>query len=401
MNRKTLMIVGALTAVALVAAVAVQRGNKPASEFTARAGALLPELAPELDSLGKLRLSGAAGADIVTLERSDKGWVVANRGGYPADAAKLREFVLTLADAKTIEAKTSNPERYPDLGVEDVTAADAKGVLVELEGLSKPARFIVGHINGGGGGGTFVRRADEQQTWLTGATLNIERGVADWIARDLADLPSSQIRSVSIDKAGKTLRVEKSTTGDGNFVIADLPKGRVASSEYAANGLASMLAGLRVDDVLDSSSAEPPSDAIKARYTLFDGTVISATAWTVDGRHLARFAANLDEAAANDWIALEQAKADQAYEEAREAVPASGEASRADAPAKPLALSDPEQDRKAKREAIQAQVDQLASAFGQWTFVIPAYKFELINKSIDDLLAPAATAKAASSKQGS
>ena len=70
----------------------------------------------------------------------------------------MREFLLKLSDATVLEQKTSNPKLYADLGVEDVKGKDAKGILVTLEGLKQPVKLIVGNFNGGGGGGTFVRR---------------------------------------------------------------------------------------------------------------------------------------------------------------------------------------------------------------------------------------------------
>lgn len=390
MNRQSLIVVSIVTLIALVAAISVQRHNKPASDVTARSGSLLPQLASGIDSLDRIRLAGAGDSELVTLEKAGSGWVVANRGGFPADAAKLRELVLALVDAKTIEAKTANPERHAMLGVEDIGKPDAKGVLVELSGLSQPARIVIGNVNGAGGG-TFVRRADEPQSWLVGGTLSIERDPSAWIARDVAGIPSNRIHEVVIDRGKSSLTVTKPTVGDGNFTIANLPKGREPSSEFAANPLASMLAELRIDDVIPAADAIPPADAIKGRYTLFDGIIVDASAWTVDGKHRLQLIADRDHARSDVFVAAEQAAAVAAFDAAK---PAEGESE----PTPPLAKTDPAKDAAERIAAIDAEVTALNARFSGWTFVIPAYKFDTINKSIDDLLAEAPSKSAKSGK---
>lgn len=405
MNRNTLGIVAIITMVVLIAAVFTHRSQQADREVTARANLLLPQLAAHLDDVSSIKLSMAGQKEIATFTRGAKGWVVANRSDYPAAPAKLREFVLQLSDARTIEAKTKNPDLYSKLGVEDVTAANAAGVLVELEGMPKKAAVIIGNFNGGGGGGTFVRRPGEDQSWLIADTVTVDRNVTDWIAKEIADIPSSRIREVVIEKGGKALRVSKSVSSDGNFLIDNIPNGRKPTTEFAANGLAGMLSGLRVDDVATAVQVPAPAEVIKAHYLTENGVRVDATAWTDSDKHYAQFKASVDDSSANDWIGMEQAKQDAAYQAAvaEGGTPAASEPDRAtaksastQAPDKPLALTDAAQDHTKKRSAIQAQADRLNATFDGWTFMLPAYKFDNINKGMDDLLLPVEAAKAES-----
>ena len=397
MNRKALIVVAVVTVIVLIAAVFAHRGQRPESGVTSSADLLLPQLAEHINDVKTIRLSGAGQNEIATFQRSDQGWVVANKGNYPADSAKLRELVLKLADAKTIEAKTTNRDLYPKLGVEEMTASNATGVLVTLEGLPDQTSVIVGNVNGGGGGGTFVRRADQDQSWLIAGTLTVERNSSDWIAKEIADIPSSRIRDVVMEKDGKSLHVSKPAGSDGNFVIEGIPAGREPTSEFAANGLAASLAGLRIDDVAPAAQLPPPAETIKARYTTANGIVVDATAWSADDKHYVQYKARFDEARADEWMGLEQAKEDAAYQSAQAAnsdtsgSPAAsngGDAAVAAPATKPLALSDPAKDRADKLATIKAEVDRLNAAFNGWTFTVPAYKFENINKGMDDLLLP-------------
>lgn len=391
MNARTLGIVAVVTLATLAAAIGLNHTRKPASEL--RSEPLVPGLKDEVNAITKLSVIGAGNAPLVVLERKDGGWVVANRDGYPADSGKLREFVLKLADATVLEPKTANPDRYPAIGVEDVGAADAKGVRVEIDGPKTPVRLIVGTFNGAGGGGTFVRRADEPQSFLASGTLTPEKNPTEWLSRDLADVPAAQIAEVTIEKAGKTLRVYKQDAAEENFRIADLPKGREASSPAAANPLASGLAGLRIDGARPASAAAAPETVLKARYAAFDGRVVEVTAWQADGKHYAQFAASLDEARAD-------AHAEAAVAQAKPAQPAppadaataggqpSAEAKQAAGDTAAAAAADPAPDRATRLAAVRTEVETLQRRFAGWTFEIPAHKYASFDKSIDDLLKP-------------
>jgi len=195
MNQRMLIRLAVVAVVALVAALWLGSRREPNTELEAHK-ALVPGLKDAINDVTAVKLTGAASAPIATLEKSDKGWTVAERGGYAADAAKVREFLLKLADGELIEAKTANPELHKKLGVEDVAAKDAYGVRVEIEGLAKPYKLIIGRPNAQAGEGTFVRRADEPQSWLAKGTISVDKNTGDWLKRDLVDIPSTRIATV-------------------------------------------------------------------------------------------------------------------------------------------------------------------------------------------------------------
>lgn len=403
MNQKTLIGLGVAALIALVAAVALNQSNQPRSEGGGEKTAYLaPELRDHVNDVGKVVVTGAEGKTLATLERGANGWTLAEKGGYAVDTGKLREFLLKLADAKLVEQKTANKDKYAALGVEDVSAKDAKGLQVELGGLAQPVKLIVGNTNARGG--TFVRRAGDAQSWLASGTLTLEKSGADWLRKDLADIAANRIESVTITHAdGKRVRVYKDAEGDANYKVADVPKGREAGAEFAVNGLASTLAGLRFDDVVPAKDAAPDDKALRARYAAFDGLVVDVTAWEKDGKDDAQLVASLDAAQADKGIAAAQAKAKADFETLSAAAEAakkegkSGDA--ASDPVKPLAVSDPAKDRDNRLAALNKEVADLNARFGGWTFVLPAYKYASINKSLDDLLKPLEEKKPAEAKK--
>lgn len=407
MNQKTLigLAVAALIAI-LVATVLNQRGQ-PRSEGGTQTTYLAPELREHVNDVAKIVVTGAENKIVATLERGANGWTLAEKGGYAVDTGKLREFLLKLSDATLVEQKTANKDKYAALGVEDVEAKDAKGFKVELGGLAQPLALIVGSANARGGG-SFVRRVGESQSWLASTTLTVQKNAADWLKKDLADVPATRIESVAITNAdGKSFKVFKAAEGDANFKLAEIPKGREAGSEFAANGLASTLAGLRFDDVVAAKDAAPDAKAAKAHYAAFDGLVVDAVAWQKEDKHYAQFKASLDAAQADKGIAAAQAKAKADFDMATAAAEAAKTSKEPqpegakDAPIKPLAVSDPAKDREQRLAAVNQQVADLNAHFDGWTFVLPAHKYANIDKSVDDLLKPVEEKKpAAPAKKG-
>lgn len=386
MNQKTLIGLAIAALVAIVAAIAINRANTPRSESDGeRSSYLAPALRDHVNDVSKVVVTGAENKTLATLERGANGWSLVEKGGYMVDTGKLREFLLKLADATLVEQKTANKDKYATLGVDDVSVKDAKGLQVELDGLAQPLKLIVGVA--GPRGGTFVRRVGDAQSWLASATLNVEKNAADWLKKDLVDIAANRIESVTITHPdGKRVRVTKDAEGDANFKLADIPKRREAGLEYSANGLASMLAGLRFDDVVPAKEAAPDDNALKASYATFDGLMVDVTAWEKDAKDYAQFTASLDATQADKGIAAQQAKANSEFETATAA--AAKDSKPADKPIKPLAVSAVVKDHENRLAALNKEVADLNARVNGWTYVLPAYKYATINKSIDDLLRP-------------
>lgn len=399
MNQKTLIGLAIAALIAIVVAITINHSNRPRSEGAEQTPYLAQTLHDHVNDVDKVAITGADDKPIATISRGTEGWSIAEKGGYSADTGKLREFLLKLADAKLIEQKTASKDKYAALGVEDVADKDAKGVQVELGGLEQPVKVIIGTSNARNG--TYVRRAGEAQSWLASGSLNVDKKADAWLRKELVDVPATRIASVEITRPdGKTVRIAKQAEGDANFKLGDVPKGREAGSEYAINGLASTIGGLHFDDVLKAQDATPGDKPLKARYATFDGLVVDVTAWEKDGKDYAELVASIDDDQANRHIAAAQTRATADYEAQQKTksadaskAPDAKSGAAATEPPKPAAVADPAKDREEKLAALQKEVADLNARFKDWTYVLPAYKYASINKSLDDLLKPLADKK--------
>lgn len=349
------------------------------------AGPLLPGLEARLNGLEEVRVVGAGDAVLATLRRDGGQWRVAEREGWPADTGRLRELLLKLAQARRLEPKTARPERYAQLGVEDVADAGAKGVRVELEGGGQTLAVIVGQ-NNPRGRGSYVRLPDEPRTWLADADLAVERDPARWLARDLADIAADRIAAVEVrPEKGPALRIERRTGEAPEFTLAAIPRGYRLASDYAPEATAGLFDHLQFDDVArrDEAWGNP---ALVARFEREDGLGIGVEGWERNGRFWIALVPSLDEARTRAFIAAEVEKDRKAAEVADKPIAdgEGGESSAApDADAKAALLKDAD----TRLAELSAEVEALRGKTDGWAFALPAFKANNLRRDRDAYLA--------------
>jgi hypothetical protein len=350
MSSRNVLILGIVAILALAAGLWLAGRQTSAVPGDSR-GALYPGLENELDVIEAVRIFKAGNARAVELKHGEAGWSVTERAGYRADETKLRRLVRAIAEAAVLEEKTSNPERYAALGVEDTGKPDAKGVRVELAGTARPANLIVGNT-GPGASSRYVRRAGEAQSWLIDQAIDAPAEPDAWLAKEIADIPADRVQAVTVTaQGGKRYTAAKASRGDEHFNVEKLPKGKSLRSPTVADSLATALSGLELSDVQPRSEfgAEPPAD--RASYRTFDGLVVEAEGW---------------KSADKRYIAL-KATFDGAQAQRFEAAPKAGEA-------KPVAPD------------VEGEARTLATKTAGWVYEIAEYRYQSLFKPIDDLL---------------
>jgi hypothetical protein len=354
MSGRTVAILAGVLVVLLALVIFGQRTPTPAGTGSA----LVPDLEAALGELERVTVVKANGETVATLEKRPDNWVVADKHGYAADAAKLRQALTALAEARIVEQKTANPELYSRLGVEDVTAENAAGVSVAL---TAPDRMLPTIILGNAEGSRYryARRAGEAQSYLVDRNPDVPRAAAQWVDSRIVDVRGDRVREVTITHAdGEVVRVSKATPELANFEVADVPSGRELSYPGVANVIGNALRELALEDVEPASApAEPPTIV---EYRTFDGLVLRVTGIERDDEN---------------WITLEAGiDAAQAAAAAPAAAPAEGAAAEgAAAPATPAA------DPNAEAARINAKVSG-------WRYKIAGFQYDQMTRRMADLL---------------
>lgn len=357
MQPRNFAILALVTVASVALAVqAVARRDVPLQSVAA-GEAMFPDLLDHLNDTRSIRVTGHDSA--LTLNNVDGRWVLAEKSGYPVDAATVRNLALALANLQLVEAKTTDPARLPRLELDEPSADGAKSHLVELLGADgKPlAAAIVGKTSpslyGGGRGGVYVRRAGDNQAWLAAGELDVPGDAMALLPHEVIDLPMAEVARITLRPAATGELTLSRGDAAGEFTTdAALPEGRKLDP-VKLESLAGTLAGLSMTDVRPAAQLTPPADAPRARFETFDGLAVEATL-VHEG----------EGEAAKSWVILHASAP---------AAPA--------APAADGAANGEEAKKPAERASeISARVDG-------WAYEIPPYLADRLDDGLDQLLA--------------
>jgi hypothetical protein len=359
MNSRSVITLATLVVVVLIAAVWTSTSRQAQIE---QRGLLYPDLKSQLDQVNAVRVFGPGNQLKVEITRAQDGWRVNERWKYPAAADKVSQLLLDLGEAKTVEEKTSNESNYSALGVEGVSNDTATGVRVELAGI--PGIDVIIGKMGPTTSSRYVRKSSEKASWLVDRTLDAPSEPKEWLDTQLIDIAAERIQSVSIAHEGKqAFTAAKANRSAENFTVTGLKKGQALSSDSAANGLASNLIKLELEDVAPFSDWEGKRPQVKATYKTFDGLVIELSGWEADEARHIHARVRYDEQQAKQFGPKEseekEGKEDKKDEEKKDS----------------QSTKDP-----------RTEATDLDARLQSWVFQIADYKYDSIFEQLDDLL---------------
>ncbi|BAU76238.1 DUF4340 domain-containing protein [Metapseudomonas furukawaii] len=273
MGRKGLIILALLVAGLGTAYFIQQERARPQSlPATANRESLLPELQGALKGLTALDIR-SPGLPEIRLERQGDGWVIPAKAGYPAADPTVAGLLRALADARKVEAKTANPELHGRVGLAEKGAPEEQGTRLKLErGDGEPLELLVGKP-AQQGKGQLVRLYGDNQVWLIDQALLIPASELGWLDRRVVAIPFASVRQVEVVyPSGNTLTVFRDSADEPNLRVKQLPKGRRLAYEAAANGMATLFAGLDFADNAPLAQVQfKGKPALRFSLSTFDG----------------------------------------------------------------------------------------------------------------------------------
>ncbi len=354
MTPRTLVILVILGVVAIAGGWYFGIDTLPTNQRSADAGKLMfPDLAPRLQQATKIEVVHQGKPTVI--EQREVGdqvrWGLADRGGYPVQETKLRAMLTALTELRLVEQRTADPAQFATLGVEDPNAKDSNSNLLSvLDASGKPIlALIVGHrrvrTSGNVPEEVYVRRPNENQSWLAEGSLEVDSDPQLWLDRDIMNIDHSRIAKVVVTHGDETLEFARANDKLGLKAPADHPK----LDDYKLEDVSRALELLTFEDV--HPDAAPPGDPVgKSVFSTSDGLTVTASV----------FRAPPDAAAKADAVAKPDADRDV------------------------LARFDVTGDAKAKAEA-----DRLQARLAGWTYQLGGWKQKSLVPSLEDLKAPA------------
>ena len=336
MRKKNFLLLAGATIVAVALAIAaVGTGGREVATPAAGAPAF-PGLAKQLGNVAVVKIEGDGVK--ATFRRAGEDWRLLDKSGYPANAGRLRQIVLALAELKLVEPKTRDPKLYSRLEVEDPGKGKSHLLTIEDKTGKPLAAMIVGKQRydrlGTGQNGVYVRRPGTVQSWLAAGSRDLSGNLPGWLDRHILDIPQARIAAASLTAAdGTKLVVKRAKPGD-KFAVADLPADAKLRSENAAGQPASLLEALDLEDVMPAAKLPVPETGVtSASLQTFDGLTITLRLFS-HGKE--------------DWVAVSASGAGKAAAEAK----------------------------------------RINDKVSRWAYAIPPYKASLLRLKLADLLAP-------------
>jgi Domain of unknown function (DUF4340) len=347
MRPRTLFILLVLGVAAVAGGWYFGTAQRPSEQQAYNGGKLMfPDLAAHLQDAARIEVSHQG--KTLVLARHGDAWGLEDRGGYVVQVSKLRGMLTALTELRLVEPRTTDPTEFNRLGLEDPNQKDATANLLRvLDASGKPiVALIVGHrrvrTQGNVPEQVYVRRPDDNRTWLAEGSLQVDADPQLWLDRDIMNIDHSRIASVAVTHGDEKLEFAR----DGEKLALKLPAEHPPLDDYKLDDLDRGLELLTFQDV--QTAKEPVGDEIgQSVYTTSDGMTVTATVFNGGKDIWVRFAA---------------------------------------APVPGLAPGD-----KTKDEA-----DKLNARLAGWTYQLGAWKQKALVPTIDDLKAPPPEKPAAS-----
>ena len=337
----------------VVAAVVLLMPGKTGRESSFEKARLLPDLEARVNDVAWLRFTAAGGETVATLQRTGDQWRVDEAHGYPADWERLRKLLSDLAQAEIIEAKTSNPQYYDRLGVQDVSLPDASGIRIGFSEESGLPALIVGKT-AQGRSGHYVRLDGAEQSALTDREFDMPESAEGWLEQDIVDIADAEVVQIDITHGdGERIRARKASADDEDFQLQGIPEGREIRSAWAVNSLAGGLSALTLEAVSPAGDFDW-SAAVRYALVTADGLRIDAQLLSLDAT------GDQGEAESEHWMRLEAGLYQTALESA-------------------VTVSEDPSDTNDRAGKINQRVSG-------WAYRIPKYKYDTMTKRMEDVL---------------
>ena len=281
MRAKSLIAFTAVTVLLLLAAIWTVVGQRGESTVPTGGARVFTDLAANVNK--------AAEIDIVnfkskwTLKRTGENWFLTDKENYPVPLNRVKDLLVAMTELKQLEAKTKDPERYSRLAVEDIgpKESEAVSVTVKDEAGKTIASGIIGKKNdtlyGKSGGGTYVRRTGEAQSWLAEGVVRVGVTHKDWVDKIVVSLAKKDVEKVAlIHPDAKENFTASKKDPDARYLELDaMPAGKKLKKDAEINEIVEIMDGLDLEDVKKAADIEWPKPGDHFEFTTFDGLIVS------------------------------------------------------------------------------------------------------------------------------
>jgi len=286
-RRRTLIFIGSAALVFAAAAGIVlwQRAAEGVARYTPVT--FLPGFEEKAKDATRIEITNHDGRFAVAL--TDAGWVLPDRGNYPANFDEVRQTLITLAQLTTIRPGTSRPDWLHYIALDDPPKGLGTDLVVKDANGAVLTHLIFGNVEElGNSTAVFVRHPGDNQSYLARAVFPLNGAVANWLKAGLFDMGPGRLQEVVVTPAsGPGYTVGRMFGAQPVTVLK--PEGGTPDPQIV-DGLGFAVAAFAVEDVRPAAAIDFKG-ATKVEAHSFDGLAINLLVIRLDDDYWAQVSA--------------------------------------------------------------------------------------------------------------
>lgn len=289
MKTKQLIVLLVLVVVlGLTAYFVNRRGTSEWREESETASTVLPE---SFDAAGIYSVTFKDASKSVRMERTDDGWKVSERYGYPANFQELTRFIRDLTDTRIAQDVPLTPTQEEELKLSDkagavtATLAGKDGKILKSLVFGKkhekeseqPAMSMYG-MGGSFPTGRYIKLDNGKCVLVANTFALVDNSVTDWLDKDFFKI--SDLKSATLSENTKPLwTVSRDSTSAELAILGKVPDSKEPDSTKLS-AIKNAFSWIRFNDVCDPAAKPADTGMDKPRLLTimdFDGNVYTVT----------------------------------------------------------------------------------------------------------------------------
>ena len=245
---------------------------------------LFSNIESTIDNVTRIEIEN--NSSIIYLLKKNGLWVLPSYDDYPADEEKIRSLLLAIVQLKVIDKKTNNAALHKNLGLS--FPLEKNSYRVRLLGGEKNliSDFIIGKSSKHNSDFKYIRKFDNNQSWLFKNVFNIKENEIDWSENSILKVARWRIKSVKLENTknkDKHIYIYKNKYSDQSFKLANIPKGFNLNSNFNLIAFSSLLESVKKIDIKKSSINKNNNFIKNLYFETFDGLIINIKAFKIEG----------------------------------------------------------------------------------------------------------------------
>ncbi len=265
--KQLLVLIGVLVALGLLVLILENPfGKSEKQKKVEEAQLLFPAFNKE--SVVKIEIIGAFGLSTTILAKQNNQWLVETMDNYPADQTAVKELLDQVAEMKTIERASSNPEKQA------VFQVDSSGVEAKLTDASgNPLAHLFAGKTTPGIFDSYVRAADSDDVYIVKGNLKLtlDKGYRSWRDRSIFAFLKEDVTHLTIRSEEEAIELQIDAAGAWQML-----KPLVSAADGTeVEAIMDLMSSLETDDFAESKDLseyglDEPKMSVAA--TLKDGS---------------------------------------------------------------------------------------------------------------------------------